>query len=342
MKTTAPRVDTLGYVLSTVCILAAGIAGGCQLTPAPGPSGKLPPRQATQAYAEGVVAHEAGDTARAKERLTAATEIAPQLIKARLLLGDLFRAEGDYRAALEQYEAVVRLDPFSPGGFYRLGVAYQFLQRFIEARDAYLTALRLKADDADSHMNLGLVYLALGELPLAMEHARRATELSPTSPGAHTNFGVVLDAVGDLVGAERAFLTALELQGDPPSAATLLNLGQNLLKQNRGREAQEVLTRLTGQADSSLARKRLGDSLALQGLAEQAIEQYERALRIDPNYFPALNDAGRVMIQRYRAGLELDESLRQAALNYWNRSLRINPGQPQIEALVRQWTPQRP
>lgn len=332
---------------STVAGMALGAAAlllltGCQMPPTAGPGGRIPPRQATQAYAEGVLAHEAGDTAKAKERLTTATEIAPELIKARLLLGDLFRAEGDYRAALDQYEAVVRLDPFSPGGFYRLGLAYQFLQRFVEARDAYLTALRLKADDPDSHMNLGLVYLALGELPQAMDHARKATELAPQSPNALTNFGVVLDAVGDLVGAERAFLTALELQGEPPSPATLLNLGQNLLKQNRGREAQEVLTRLTRVADSSLARKRLGDALALQGLAEQAIEQYERALRIDPNYFPALNDAGRVKIQQYRAGLELDESLRQAALAYWNRSLQINPNQPQIQALTRQWTPARP
>lgn len=334
--TAIPSIRHLAVATLAAATLVA--ITGCQ---APGPTGMpTPSRQATQAYAEGVLAHERGDTPVAKSRLTTATNLAPELIKARILLGDLFRAEGDYKAALDQYEAVVRLDPYSPGGFYRLGLAYQFLQRFLEARDAYLTALRLKADDPDSHMNLGLVYLALGELPLAMDHARKATELAPDNPTALTNFGVVLDAVGDHVGAERAFLSALELKGDNP--ATLLNLGQNLLTQNRGREAQEVLTRLIAAADSSLARKRLGDSLALQGLAAEAIEQYERSLRIDPNYFPALNDAGRVMIQRYRAGLELDESLRQAALAYWNRSLQINPRQPQIEALVRQWTPARP
>jgi tetratricopeptide (TPR) repeat protein len=175
---------------------------------------------------------------------------------------------------------------------------------------------------------------------MAMQHTKRATEIDPKSGAALANYGVVLDAVGDSVGAERAFLSALEITGDQPG--TLLNLGQNLLSQNRGKEAQEVLQRLTKVSDTSLTRKRLGDAYALQGLAAEAIEQYESSLRIDPNYFPAMNDAGRVMIQRYRTGLELEEPLRQAAIAYWQRSLKVNPKQPQIEALLKQWERGRP
>jgi len=299
-----------------------------------------PSARATRAYADGVMAYNRGDLPEAKTKLTDATVEAPELIKARILLGDLFRAEGDYRAALSQYEAVVKLDPYSSGSYYRLGLAYQFLERFLEARDAYMTSLKINDTDVDSHMNLGLVYLALGDLPKAMDHAKRATELDPKSGAALANYGVVLDAVGDAVGAERAFLSSLEITGDQPG--TLLNLGQNLLTQNRGKEAEEVLRRLIKVSDSSLSRKRLGDALALQGRAADAIEQYELALKIDPNYFPAMNDAGRVMIQRYRAGLELEEPLRAAALSYWKRSLAVSARQPQVEALVKQWERGRP
>lgn len=318
-----------GVLTTTVSLMVTGCT----------PPGQ-PSARATRAYADGVMAYHRGDMPVAKDNLTTATEEAPELIKARILLGDLFRAEGDYRAALTQYEAVVKLDPYSSGGFYRLGLAYQFLERFLEARDAYLTALKLKSTDVDANMNLGLVYLALGDLPKAMEYTKRATEIDPTSGAALANYGVVLDAVGDSVGAERAFLSALEITGDQPG--TLLNLGQNLLTQNRGAEAQEVLERLVKISDTSLSRKRLGDAYALQGKAPEAIEQYERALKIDPNYFPAMNDAGRVMIQRYRAGLELEEPLRQSAIAYWSRSLKVNPKQPQIEALLKQWERSRP
>jgi tetratricopeptide (TPR) repeat protein len=270
----------------------------------------------------------------------AATQESPELIRARILLGDLFRAEGNYKAALDEYETVVKLDPYSPSGFYRLGLAYQFLQRFLEAKDAYKKALELKEDDADSHMNLGLVYLALGDPEQAVIHTKRAIEIAPSSPDALANYGVVLDVIGDHVGAQRALLSSLEISGDKP--ATLLNLAQNLLGQGRGREAQEVLERFFKTSDSPIARKRMGDAMALQGLAADAVAEYERAIKLDPNYFPALNEAGRVIIQRYRAGNELDESLRLAALGYWGRSLSVNPNQPTIRALQTQWSKSRP
>lgn len=329
-----------GRDLKVVCwagataLVTGLLVSGCVVRPGE------PTRKATESYAQGVIAYNDGNMPVAKSHLGAATQESPELIKARLLLGDLFRSEGNYRAALEEYETVVKLDPFSPGGYYRLGLAYQFLQRFLEARDAYVRALSLKEQDVDSHMNLGLVYLALGDLAKAMEHSRRATELAPENPTALANYGVVQDAVGDPVGAEKSLLKSLEISGDNP--ATLLNLGQNLLTQNRPKEAQEVLLRLLAKIDSPIGRKRLGDAYALQGLAAEAIQEYEKALKIDANYFPAMNDAGRVMIQRYRAGAELDEALRDVALSYWQRSVRVNPNQPQIQALIKQWEKRRP
>jgi tetratricopeptide (TPR) repeat protein len=296
--------------------------------------------RATENYAEGVLAYQQQDTALAKEKLGAATRESPDLIKARTLLGDLFRADGDYRAALDEYETVVKLDPNSPTAFFKLGLAYQFLQRFLEARNAYERSLVLNPDDADAQMNLGLVHLALGELPQSMEHARRAVELAPKNPTVLANYGVVLDAVGDHVGAEHSFLSSLEITGDTPS--TLLNLGQNLLIQNRPVEAQEVLQRFLKKSVSPIALKRLGDAYSLQGKAAEAIEEYERALKLDPNYYPALNDAGRIVISKYRAGAELDENLRSVALSYWQRSLKINPDQPTIQALVLQWSGKKP
>jgi tetratricopeptide (TPR) repeat protein len=310
------------------------VGAGC--TP---PGGAVSP-QATRSYAAGVLAYERGEIPAAQMHLGAATRQSPVLIKARTLLGDLFRAEGNYVAALDEYEVVVKLDPNSPSGFYRLGLVYQLLQRFLEARDAYTRALTLNPNDASSHMNLGLVHLALGDLVAAVEHTSKAVELAPTNPDTLANHGVVLDAVGDKPGAERAFLSSLELAGDRP--ATLLNLAQNLLAQGRPTEAEQVLRRLLASVETPMGRKRLGDALAMQGRAADAIEQYELAIKRDPRFFPAYNEAGRVMIQRYRAGGELDEDIRKAALGYWRNSLRINPAQPAIEASVRQWELTKP
>lgn len=333
-RSTAHTSLRLTLILGSAATLVGALTAGCIYRPAgPAPI-------ATASYAEGVMAYDRGDTAAATAKLTAATQESPELIRARILLGDLFRAEGNYRGALEEYETVVKLDPYSPSSYYRLGLAYQFLQRFLEAKVSYEKALALKPEDVESQMNLGLVYLALGDLPSAMDHTKVATEIDPKNPDALANYGVVLDAVGDHVGAQRAFLSSLEISGDKP--ATLLNLSQNLLAQARAAEAQEVLQRFLKVSDSPFARKRLGDALALQGQAGQAIEQYEKALKLDPTFYPAMNEAGRVMIQRYRAGNELDETLRTTALGYWKNSLRANPTQPQTQALIKQWEKARP
>lgn len=326
-KPTPPNV-----VLAACC--AASLLAGCVA------QDDRISRRATANYAEGVMAYERREVPLAKQKLGAATRESPDLINARSLLGDLFRADGDYKAALEEYETVVKLDPNSPGGYYKLGLVYQFLQRFLEARNAYERAIVLRPGDADSEMNLGLVHLALGELPPAMEHAKKAVALAPKSAAILGNYGVVLDAVGDHVGAERSFLASLEISGDVP--ATLLNLGQNLLTQNRPAEAQEVLQRFLKTTSSPIALKRLGDAYALQGKSADAIEQYEKALAADPTFYPALNDAGRVVIAKYRAGAELDESLRAVAVNYWQRSLKVNPNQPTVQALLLQWDKPKP
>ncbi len=316
----------------------AALAGGLLLWPAgctaPSRSGIALPR-GVDSYVEGVEANRRGDRRAAIGHLETATEENPNLINARSLLGDLYRFEGDYAEALQQYEVVVKLDPYTGANYTRLGIAYQFLDRLREAESAYLKALELDATDLDATMNLGLVYLTLGRLEDARRLTQKATEMDPSSGPAWANHGVVLDASGEHAEAESALLRSLELAPDRP--ATLLNLGNVLVTRAKAGEAIAVLEKLLTIADSVRARKKLGDAYALARRYADALKQYETALKTEPAFYPALNDAGRVFITQYREGLELDEKLRQSALQVWRKSLSINPNQPRISALVSEW-----
>ena len=302
--------------------------GGCV---APAPTPPAPHIAGLDEYVAGAEAYDDGQTSRATMLLQDAVRVNPQLTMARQLLGDLYRRQRDYRRAIEQYEAASRLDPYGYKNQYDLAVTYQLLDRLEDAAAAYLRALKLSPHDLKSNMNLGLVYLALGKLNDALAQLQKATLISPDSADAQCNYGIALEAAGKLGKAEQAYQRALEL--NPHENVALMNLGINLLRQGRPREAEPVLARAAKILDTPLAHQRYGDALVLEGRDDDALLQYEIALRRDPQYWPAMNQIGLILIRKYQAGLTLDENLRMQAIAMWNHSLAIQPDQP----LIRRW-----
>jgi tetratricopeptide (TPR) repeat protein len=287
-------------------------------------------------YVKAVQAYNSGDRDRAVQNLVIATRANPDLIMARLMLGDLYREGGRYDDAVEQYEKLVLLDPYTWQNFYKLGVSYQFLQRLIEAASSYKKALNLNPDDPNSNMNLGLVNLYMGDADEAVRYCEKATLLDPRSAAAFSNLGVALDAKGEYGRAEAAYRKSLDI--DPENTTTMLNLGTNLIAQNKGGEAVSILERVIAVGDTPLHRKRYGDALAKAGRYDEAIDQYQQALKHEPNYYPAMNEIGWSRIAEYRNNLELDDSKRDQAIEFWKQSLEINPEQPKIATALKEWT----
>jgi hypothetical protein len=50
-----------------------------------------------------------------------------------------------------------------------------------------------------------------------------------------------------------------------------------------------------------------------------------------------MNEKAFALIGKYLVGLQLDDTLRNAALDLWRASLKINPNQPRIADAVRKW-----
>ncbi len=321
-----------------IFVLLAALGGATFIAGCSGGGGvartSKPPR-AVGGYVQAVHAEQRGDTDAAIRHLEAATNANPDLTMARGMLGDLYRAEGEYEKATVQYEALVRLDPYWALNHYKLGVSYQFLRRLMDAAASYKRAIELDPKDADSHMNVGLVYLAMGQLDDAVRYTEKATLLDPNSAAAFSNLGVVMEAKGDFARAESAYRRSLDL--DSTQTETLLNLGSNLIKQRKTADAVSIMERVLEQSDTPQVRKRYGDALAHAGEYEEAIKQYEAALAKDPRYYPAMNEIGWVRIAEYRKGLELEDAKRLTALEMWRKSLEVNKDQPRIETAIKDW-----
>lgn len=287
-------------------------------------------------YIQAVQAYQQGDKQAARVRLEQATRANPKLEMAHSMLGDMYRDQGDYAKARAEYETLAKLDPYGADNFYRLGVVDQFLQKFEDAVASYLRALKLQPNYASASMNLGTTYLALNQLNDAVKYATLATEQDPKLAAAWTNLGVTLDATGKYPQAEWAYKKALELDANQHVAE--MNLGANLVLQNKGTEAVSVMEQAVKKNGDAPTRTIYAEALSLTGQFEEALTQAGIALKLAPRYVPALNEQGAASIQLYQKGLQLDESLRMQAIDSWKKSLAIDPNQPRIQQLVKQWT----
>jgi tetratricopeptide (TPR) repeat protein len=311
----------------------AGAAGlvGCQATP----SYSAGAPEGIDHYVQAVKQYHAGDEAHAMAQLIEATRQNANLIMPRIMLGDLYRDQGNYSNAVDVYQEVTKLDPYYASNWYKLGVGYQFMQKLGKAAASYEKALHLSPKSARSNMNLGLVELSLGHNDKALAYAKKATELEPKSAAAWSNLGVTLDALGQYSEAEEAYRKSIDL--DPDNPATLSNLAANLTAQDKTAQATELLKRAANLSKTPEMYKRYGDALVEAKDFDQAIEQYELALKSNPNFYPAMTAMGFARIAQYRKGFELDEGKRADALSNWKKSLTIHPEQPKVQEAVRQW-----
>ena len=289
-------------------------------------------------YVQGSEQLDEGKVDEAVATLASAIQVNPNLIMPRSLLGDIYRSRNQYALAADQYQALTQLDPYASDNYYYLGLCYQFLDRLKDSVATYLRALHLNPADAKSNMNLGLAYLALGKPDDAVRYIEKSTQLDPNSAAGWANLGVAYDACGEPLKAENAYRRSLEL--DSNQAATMENLGANLIQQGKTSAAIAILQEAIKRQDSAFAHKLLGDAYTMAKRDDDAVAQYQEAVRVDPNYTAGLNALASAMIAKYEAGSELDDSLRRTAVSSWKKSLAFKPQQPQIAELVQKWDKQ--
>ena len=322
------------HALRASLIITGALLIGCKSTPKT-PPGEVGRPKGVDHYIQAVELYKKGEKDRAMSQLIEATRQNPRLIMPRIMLGDMYKDAGNYDDAVQQYERVTKMDPYYSSNWYRLGVGYHLGQKLSQAATSYQRALDLKPADAKSNMNLGLVHLYTGDKDKALSYALKATELNPKNAAAWSNLGITLDARGEYAKAEEAYRKSVDL--DPDNPATLTNLASNLMAQNKGAEAAEIMKRAVSISNTAALRKRYGDALTRAGRYDQAIEQYNEALKLDAKYYPAMNEIGHTKIADFRRGLELDDSKRADAVAIWKKSLDVNPNQPKIQAAIKQW-----
>jgi predicted O-linked N-acetylglucosamine transferase (SPINDLY family) len=294
----------------------------------------------------GVSELDSGRSDEAEKWLARAVSVDPRSSEAYSNLGlTLFRLQR-YEEARKCQERALVLNPNFPMALTNLGNTLMRLGLGEQAVDAHDRAIRLKPDYGDAYCNRGMAQLLLDRKEEAAQSFDRALSLQPRHLQAAVGKGMVCLNLRHFDAAQSAFDTALAIK--PDSAEVLAHRGRLHLQMGRfgpaeadfdaalaidrclelawrGKAQTDILTGKVGQAIvacnkvleqnpvSEIGMTLLGACHAQQGDIATAIDLFDRALEIKPDY----EDAVLKKIFALDFAPDADFAIHQAARREW-------------------------
>jgi tetratricopeptide (TPR) repeat protein len=184
--------------------------------------------------------------------------------------------QGDFLRATEQFKKVLALDPSLVEAQVNLGLAYQSLLDYDAAVRYLAHALLERPNLAGVNVIVGMDYLKLGLPEKAAPYLLHALELNPSSQDAHEAMALYCLTKDNVEGAAEQYRKATDLDPDKPEA--LFKVGHEYL--DLGARLAYRGARLY--PDSPWGHRFLGDTLLERNRWEDAAQEYQKALAIDP------------------------------------------------------------
>jgi len=168
----------------------------------------------------------------------------PDDLKAREALAEALTAEGEWRQAIDEYQALLQQTP-APDSLYihkRLGYLYTQAGTFKKAIDAYGHAAKLDQKDANIHYNLSYLYEQIGEKEKADFYLSNAITLKSDDIEGRLKLAESLLGKGQYRAAERHLSAVLKKQ--PHSVQALVLMARILEKQEDKASLKKVYRKL--------------------------------------------------------------------------------------------------
>jgi tetratricopeptide (TPR) repeat protein len=124
--------------------------------------------------------------------------------------GHVHFARGDLEAALQDYEASVRLHPRGVPGYVACGDALRFMGRHAEAIEVYTRGLAYDPDAVDLLRRRAQCYAARGQLDAALSDLERVVTYDPTCAAAWDDAAGIYMLMGSNQAAFAAYTRAIE------------------------------------------------------------------------------------------------------------------------------------
>jgi tetratricopeptide (TPR) repeat protein len=243
----------------------------------------------TSAYLTSCLAELYAKTGRIRDAVVEAQEIIkknPSNLEARRLLGRIYlRSLGDMQAgsgsesilklAIEQYEAIVRLQPDSMDDHLLLGRLYRLNNDLQKAENEFKIAVKLQPDSEEAVTTLAYLYNELGD-------TARATQVLSSVPGTersaklYSALGYTYEQQKQYKNAVEAYRHAIEMDRDNLDA--IRGLAQNLLNDGQADAALEQYKVIAdANPEDAQTYVRIAEIYRKQGKFDLALENLKKA-----------------------------------------------------------------
>ena len=257
----------------------------------------------------------------------------PTLVDAYTGMAGVLEETGDLELAEAAYGRAGKLDPQDFAAASGHGRVLEALGEVKQAIRAFQRALVIRPSDLDANLAMARLLLSTGQVDGSVAFAERAIKLDPSNGYAHLSLARAYAKAGRGGDAIREYETASELI-EPP-ADVVLALVNAYASEKRYQEAANAAEALTRTSPSAVAFERLGWSLFRLSEFAKSDEAYRKSIELDPAYWPALNGVGVNALNLWiQGGKNPDDPLRDEARLMLQRSLRANPDQPKVAALL--------
>jgi len=214
-------------------------------------------------------------------------------------LGNALSDQKKLDEAVTAYRKAIELNPELAIAYNNLGITLSDQKKLDEAVTAYQKAIELDPNYATAYYNLGNDLSDQKKLEEAVAAYQKAIELDPNYAIAYNNLGNALSDQKKLDEAVTAYQKAIEL--DPKFANSYNNLGIALYEQKKLEQAISNFktalslpeyTLVSPTTAHTLANNNLGVALQelILRLRREAIEHFDKAEELDPNYIYASNN----------------------------------------------------
>jgi tetratricopeptide (TPR) repeat protein len=220
---------------------------------------------------------------------------------------------GNYELAIADYNKAIEINPKSAPAYNNRGFAYANQGNYEQAISDYNKAIEYNHDPLTfPYRNRGWAYYKQNNYEQAIADLSKAIEIDPNYAVTYYNRGIVRSHQGDRQGAIKDFQKAAELyqkQGQTNDSQDALNQIKKLQESSPTELPTSTTSSTVSPTPTTMTAKELYDrglDKSNQGDYKRAIEDFNQALQLEPNYILAYYQRGyaRAFLEDYKGAIE--------------------------------------
>ena len=234
------------------------------------------------------------------------------------LLGQAQLSAGHKKDAIDTYTNLVNRQPNAAEAWYRLAWAQRVSGDLNAALNSMQKSARLAPNYLDARIGLAGIYTILGQQENALQATR---EIQTLAPDKATGYNLEAELAARAKRPQLALQALARAQQFAPSADTTATYHLALLRSGNDKLAEQIAQQWLKQhpADSGF-RTYLASVYMQKQLPNQAISQYELALKTEPNNLKALNNLAMLLQDQHQPN----------AIIYAQRAYALLPTNPVV------------